>query len=153
MVAIQGNHVDVVRALLALGANVITSTTDGVITPLTLAVNANNAELIEMLALRGVDLDALNGNGEPAVCIAARHGRIDAIKALASLGADIDCAAVDGSTALSSAVAQGNMNLVNVLAELGVDLPPELLLALADKPLSKLGSIARGEDVSEGVLC
>ena len=71
-------------------------------------------KLYELIS-RQVPLDTLNNDGDTALIIAVKHGKVRIIKNLLELGASTNILTTAGESALTLAKASGNDELVNLL--------------------------------------
>ena len=76
--------------------------------------NVAPRKLYELISRR-VPLDTLNNNGETALIIAVRLGKVKIIKNLLELGASTNILTTAGESALTLAKASGNDELVKLL--------------------------------------
>jgi ankyrin repeat protein len=89
LVASQTGTADVVRTLLAAGADVHSATTTGE-TPLHFASAAGSAEAVSSLVAAGADVDARElTKGQTPLMFAAAYNRVPALGALLDEGADV----------------------------------------------------------------
>jgi len=107
-VALEEGHEEMVRFLVARGANVNARTAGkwnrtGV-TPLHLAAGRGDRGLVEFLIGRGADINACNREGDPPLLFAAMTGRGDAVQVLVEAGADATVKDTAGRTLLHLAV-------------------------------------------------
>src|SRR5262249_8574502 len=92
LVASRAGNAAVVEALLAAGADVNATTSNGA-TSLMLASQAGKADAVQALLARGANVDAKEKvKGETALMIAAAYGRADVVRALTAKGADVSVA-------------------------------------------------------------
>ena len=123
--AVYVNDADTTALLIRAGANVAASNNYGV-TPLGLASQNGNAEIIEQLVRAGVDpndpVQAVNA-GETPLMLAARTGQVDAVTVLLDAGADISVQETwNGQTALMWAAAEGHVPVAETLIAHGADI-------------------------------
>ena len=90
-------------------------------TPIYIAAQNGQVEVIKMLASRGADINADNGVGASPVCVAAGNGHVDVIETLAELGADLHKPTHNGTTPLYVAAHEGQGGAVRALVKLGAD--------------------------------
>jgi rhodanese-related sulfurtransferase len=102
MKASQNGQSDIVRELIAAGANLEARNADGN-TALWLACFANSLDLIAQLIAAGIDIDNRNDNGATVLMYAASAGKSDVVAALLDNGADTAPETPDGFTALDMA--------------------------------------------------
>ena len=82
-------HVEVVRLLAELGANVETPDNDGA-TPAYIAAQKGHVEVVRVLAELGANVETPANNGATPAFIAAQHGHVDVVRLLAELGANVE---------------------------------------------------------------
>jgi ankyrin repeat protein len=120
--AAMHDDLEMVKMLLAAGANVKVSTREGAITPLFMACQNGDAAIIEALVKAGADAKATNANGTTALMTAAASGSVDAVKVLVFYGADVNAKeAVHGQTALMFAAALNRDAVVKALLARGAE--------------------------------
>ncbi|MCM3630812.1 ankyrin repeat domain-containing protein [Paenibacillus glycanilyticus] len=119
-------HPEVVRALLALGADVNALSHSSIsFIPSNTALHAaiageRSLEVIKLLLAHGADTTILDSNGHTCLHAAAFHDdNLEMIRLLMEHGADVRAAAEGGETALSLAIQQGNENVASLLREYG----------------------------------
>jgi ankyrin repeat protein len=116
------DDMEMVKWLLAAGANVKATTREGAITPLFMACTNGNAAMIEAMLKAGADANAVNGNGTTALMTAAASGSVDAVKLLLDRGADAKAKEhVHGQTALMFAAALNRHEVVTLLMARGAE--------------------------------
>jgi ankyrin repeat protein len=119
--AVQGDDLIAVNALLARGANANAADQYGV-SPLMLACVNGNASMVERLLNAGADPNSASPGGETALMTASRTGSAAAIKILVAHGAGVNAAErVRGQTALMWAAANNNVDAINALIDAGAD--------------------------------
>lgn len=97
-------------------------------TKLIVAVANNKTADIETLLLsKNVDINSLNGEAGPFLCIAGYLGHNETIEILLKHGADIDIRDDKGTTPLMNAVIGQKESTVNLLLERGADISPVML--------------------------
>lgn len=126
-----------VRRLLAAGANAIAADRYGV-TPIAIAAQNGNAEILQLLLDAGADANTQLPGGESILMTAARTGRLPAVELLLQRGAKPNHAEPRrGQTALLWAAAEGHAPVVKALIQhgaqfqlrLGTGLTPFLIAA------------------------
>ena len=117
------------RALLAAGADPKLANRYG-ITPLSLACQNGNAELVDLLLAAGADPHRPLPGGETPLLTAARTGRPGPVRALLAAGARVEEALPNGQTPLMWAAAEGHTEVVGLLLAAGADLPARLASGL-----------------------
>jgi ankyrin repeat protein len=116
------DDIEMVKMLLAAGANVKVATREGAITPLFMACTNGNAAIIEALLKAGADANAVNANGTTAVMTAAASGSADAVKVLVYYGADVKAKeSAHGQTALMFAAALNRDAAIKALLARGAE--------------------------------
>ncbi|HEY2018088.1 MAG TPA: ankyrin repeat domain-containing protein [Bryobacteraceae bacterium] len=116
------DDLDMVKMLLAAGANVKVGTREGAITPLFMACTNGNAAIIDVLLAAGAEANSVNANGTTALMTAAASGSVDAVKVLLDHGADPKAKEkVHGQTALMFAAALNRDAVIRVLMTRGAD--------------------------------
>jgi len=114
------DDVELVKALLAAGANPKAATREGSITPLSMACTNGSAAVIEALLKGGADANEKNANGTTALMTAASSGSVDALRVLLDHGADIQAKeSAHGQTALMFAAALDRTAAVKFLLSRG----------------------------------
>lgn len=114
--AARRGDLDVVKMLLAAGANVRATTRLGNYTPLLMASQTGHAAVIEALAAAGADAKAPTASGVTPLMLAAASGQPDAVKVLVARGADVNAAEPNrGETALMFAAANRRAETVRAL--------------------------------------
>src|SRR5690242_983040 len=120
--AAYNDDIELVKMLLAAGANVKASTREGAITPLFMACTNGNAAIIEALLKAGADAKAVKANGTTALMLAAASGNADAVKVLLDHGAEVNAKeSAHGQTALMFAAALNRDAAIRLLRERGAD--------------------------------
>lgn len=79
-------------------------------------------EVIEALADKNCDINALNFDGRTALHIMVLRGRLECVVALLSIGAEHSIKDNEGNTPLHLAVKQTNISIVQALIVFGADL-------------------------------
>ena len=122
--AAKGGHGAVVKVLVAGGGDVAHSTPDG-LTALSYAAFKDSDEseaIVETLRSAGADVNAVSGEGESDLMMAAGLGNTRTLKALLAAGADMTLArSDDGAAALQLAVQTGHGEGVGALLAAGAD--------------------------------
>lgn len=113
--AARWDDVDSADLLLRAGANVEAVNRFG-LRPLALACTNGSAAMIERLLKAGGDANAiLTPDGDTALQMAARTGKVDAIRVLLDHGAQVNQTNPRGQTALMWAVSEGNADAAKLL--------------------------------------
>jgi ankyrin repeat protein len=121
LAAIQYGKPEIVKALLAKGANINAARPDGT-TPLMLASEGtgylpDNLPLVEALIPHNPNLEARDSSGQTALHRAVKQGKIDVVRLLLDHGAQIDAKTSDGSTPLFYAAEFGKVPILELLIE------------------------------------
>ncbi|MGE0816327.1 MAG: ankyrin repeat domain-containing protein [Vicinamibacterales bacterium] len=120
--AAYGGQPEMVRLLLAAGADVTAATRLGGLTPLMMAARAGDAEAVTLLLDAKAEAVTPNANGTTPMMFAAAAGSAAAVRLLAGRGADVNAAdATNGQTPLMFAAAQGRVEAVRTLLALKAD--------------------------------
>jgi ankyrin repeat protein len=121
--AAMKNDADLAQTLLYASANVKATTRIGAYTPLILAAQQGNAEVMEPLIKAGADVNAKTGNGTTPLMFAAASGNTDAVKVLLDRGADVNAQeSTRGLNAAMFAAASDRASVIDLLASRGADL-------------------------------
>ena len=116
------DDLEMVKLLLAAGANAKVTTREGAITPLLMACQNGNAAMIETLLKAGADANAVKTNGTTPLMMAAASGNADAVKTLLEHGANVNAKeSAHGQTALMFAAALNRAAVIRVLMANGAD--------------------------------
>jgi ankyrin repeat protein len=82
----------------------------------------NYGKVIKWATEQGANIEALDGDGQKALVIAAATNQEDLVELLLQLGADVNGRNAEGETALMHAVSVNAQNIVRILLEAGADL-------------------------------
>ncbi len=116
------DDLEMVKMLLAAGANAKAATREGSITPLFMACQNGDAAIIEALLKAGADANAPKSNGTTPLMIAAESGSAAAVRVLVEHGANVGSKeSVHGQTALMFAAAEGREAVIKFLLAHGAD--------------------------------
>ena len=116
------DDLDLVKLLLASGANPKGATREGGITPLFMACTNGNAAIVSAMLAAGADPNTVNANGTTALMTAAASGSVDAVKVLLDHGADVKAKEhAHGQTALMFAAALNRDAVVQLLMVRGAE--------------------------------
>jgi hypothetical protein len=116
-VAARYGHVDVIVALVEMGADKDAKNVRGV-TPLHYAADNGHVEAITVLVQMGADKDAKKVGGVTPIHCAASNGHVESITVLAQMGVDIAARTVGGETPLQMSIRKGHHQVAQVLREL-----------------------------------
>mmetsp|Transcript_17294 Transcript_17294/g.21011 ORF Transcript_17294/g.21011 Transcript_17294/m.21011 type:complete len:167 (+) Transcript_17294:117-617(+) len=95
--AVQNSHIEVVKYLAALGADMEIPIHDGA-TPIFIACYRGNMDIVRFLCSQMVNLEKPNANGNTPFAIAAQHRRLDIAEILLQHGVNIAPVNKKGST-------------------------------------------------------
>jgi len=134
--AAVSDDLDLVRALLAAGADVRAKTRVGGITPIFMAAENGNAAMVRALVERGADALAVKTTGTTVLMTAAAAGDVETVGYLLEHGADVNAReSQNGQTAVMFAAAENRAGAIKALAAAGADLNlTSRVIPLADKP-------------------
>jgi ankyrin repeat protein len=133
--AAEDNRLDVLKLLIAAGADVNMARADGY-TPLHMAAQNGHAGVVSaLLEAAGVDLNKAPADGATAgvtpLYIAPLLNQLDFVKMLITAGAGVDMACADGDAPLHVAAHQEHDDVVDLLIAAGANLHATLSFALA----------------------
>ena len=148
MLAAAGGHVEVIKELLAAGADPNASAGIahvGFFTPLVMAMSyhkKNRLELIDALIAGGAQLNPPVWFHESPLCTALHMTDMELVKALLERGSDVNWENQHGTTPLNAAVFDGNarVEFVRLLLKSGAD-PNKPRVHLEDDCVSILESL------------
>lgn len=106
---------DLVKLLLRHGAHPHIRTSPEGKTPLMLAVESGDYQLVEIILEYKPDIDARNNEGRTALMMAVTQESETIVRQLATAGADLEIVDTSGETAVSMAERIGNANVLEVL--------------------------------------
>lgn len=116
------DDLEMVKLLLAAGADVKAATREGAITPLFMACTNGDAAIVAALLNAGADANSVKSNGTTALMTAAASGSAEAIKVLLDRGAEINAKeSAHAQTALMFAAALNRTEAVKLLLARGAD--------------------------------
>ena len=98
--AVEGGHLEAVKALAAAGADLDAKTHDDGETALMAAAAEGNIEAVKVLIEAGAGLNLQSEDGSTAAMSAVESDSLEALEALIAAGADLDLRNGDGNTAL-----------------------------------------------------
>lgn len=118
--AVEGGHAEVVRVLLAAGADPNGGGYTG--TPLlAVAADRQGADVVRALLQGGADVTRKGAGNATALHAAAGAGRLDSVEVLLAAGAKVTARTTTGWTALHWAVQRGDLPMVKKLIAAGAD--------------------------------
>lgn len=83
------------------------------------AAHKGDLHLVQLLLLKGANIEAVDKSKQTPINLAAKQGHAEIVSALVEVGANVDHADEDGWTALRSAAWGGHLSVVNVLLSAG----------------------------------
>jgi ankyrin repeat protein len=134
--AARDGHVDCVRALAELGADLDKPDHQHNITPVAAAAFRGHVDCVGALAELGASLANFCWGFNP-IYVAAHEGHVEVIKALAELGADLAClneSGFAGCHPVCIAAEKEHVEVIRALVELGAD--PEVCTGCYNSPLT-----------------
>src|SRR6056300_1340121 len=121
LIASYRGHTEVVKLLLAKGADANKADKNGR-TPLWNASDRGHVKVVKvLLGARGIDVNKVDNYGQTPLIIASYEGHMDIVKLLLAKGADINQVDVDGESALHAASDAGHDDIVKFLMAKGAD--------------------------------
>ena len=118
--AVQNGHLEIVRFLCSIGADVDRPIHDGA-TPVFIAAYRGYVDIVKFLIEKGADLERPNSKGNTPFFICCQHCRLDIAELLADRGVALEPVNEAGSTPFFFACQEGNLAVVDFLAKRGVD--------------------------------
>jgi hypothetical protein len=119
--ACSNGNTELAVQLIEEGADVNAKSHDDGETALMAASIGGHISCIDMLVVRGADVNATDKNGMTALMVASQTGRIRCIEMLIARGAYVNAKDNDGWTALMYASQKGDVICVKMLIERGAD--------------------------------
>jgi len=122
--AVYSNHMDIVKLLIAAGADVNVKNNKYGWTPLYSAAGGGHKKIAQLLIAEGADVNAKDDTGMTplhyeAMSWAAYHGHKEIVELLIAKGADVDAKGDDGRTPLDWAVDLGYTEIADLLRKHG----------------------------------
>ncbi|TGJ86864.1 hypothetical protein E0Z10_g1916 [Xylaria hypoxylon] len=112
---------DVERILAQDPGSIINSHLDNGLTPLILAIEKGDSNLIHLLLVKGADPNIPDRNGQTALHMGAKQDDFSQTLQLISYGADVNAVTTDGKTVLGVAIEKGRHDVIADLIENGAD--------------------------------
>lgn len=147
LVATTGNHLEMVKLLLAKGADLRTPNSFGH-NALILATLNPNPEIARVLVSQGLSVNENNSAGATPLFYAAGYGNTAMLEFLLSQGADLQLRDKDGNTPLGWAFQTGDIQNVLYLISKGADPKAQnlqgetpMFLAVAENRISLLNGV------------
>lgn len=104
----EGGNINVIKMLLAKGANIHDVRKDGKANALHQAANYGKAAIVPFLVQQGIEVNTPNGYGQTPLILAAKFGWLDTVKVLLAQGADASVRDHKGKTAADYALESSN---------------------------------------------
>jgi len=142
--ALSQKHLEIVKVLLAAGADPNEKVDTYGTTLLHHAVDTGDAGFVEALLARGADPGPANQYRITPLMMSSLEGRVEMVKLLIARGAKVTARDTSGGTALSCAVLRGHLEVARLLVAAGADVARDrkMLLGFArdakNKELEKL---------------
>eukprot|EP00039_Didymoeca_costata_P007804 m.104119 g.104119 ORF g.104119 m.104119 type:complete len:230 (-) comp13834_c0_seq1:2229-2918(-) len=116
--AIEYDDIDSLELLIGMDADLNVVDVDGM-KPLHRAAENNSVEIVDVLGVYGVELDAEaeDGTGNTALHLSASNGHVDVVRCLIELNADPNVKNAFGKTPLSLAKQSGHMECCKALGD------------------------------------
>lgn len=157
MFACRGGHMETVKTLLTIGAQLDAKTKSGK-TPLMFACRRGNVRMVETLLAAGAAINDSTEFGETSLCHSIDSGKLSVVELLLNNGASLDCGKQIKTSPLTRACKNGNKAIVEFLLSKGavkyIDGEP----ALTEAVKSRDGEIVKlllnaGVDVDARSFC
>lgn len=113
--AVNQNRSDEIEGLIMSGANVNYAASDNRVTPLILASQNGNTDIVRILLNHNANVNATKKTGTTALMWAAINNHGEVLDLLLDYGAKVDQADIDGNTALIFAAHKGHTEIVKNL--------------------------------------
>lgn len=120
-VAAHGGHLNIVKLLAEMGANIM-SPNQKEVTPIYGTASGGHLDVVRFLLDQGADITAKASGGWTALHIAAYKGHLDVLKYILSLNSDFGARTSNGWTALHAAAYQGHLNVIMYLVSQKADI-------------------------------
>ncbi|GAB5365043.1 hypothetical protein AAMO2058_001022500 [Amorphochlora amoebiformis] len=116
LIASQMGHLEVVKTLVAHGADIKQPMTDGT-TPFKVACAQGDPELIEYLLEKGADIESPNKDQNTALMAAIIKSNVRAVELLLKRGANPNAKSSDGRDPITLARATGNPEILQIISK------------------------------------
>jgi len=120
ILASQNGHIEIVKSLLAKGANINEKNLYG-ITALIWAISEGHIEVVKSLLANGANVNEKDKYGTTALIEASSNGHIEIVKSLLANGANVNEKDKYGNTALIGASSFGHIEIVKSLLANGAN--------------------------------
>ncbi|KAJ5800625.1 uncharacterized protein N7518_002693 [Penicillium psychrosexuale] len=117
--AISRDHLNVVKLLLSCGADANGTGQDNFTSPLSLAAQYGQEDIVRLLLERGVDIDGQTGWYQTALIAACDKGYLNIVETLLNNNANINAESEIHGTPLAAASEAGHWKIVTFLLEKG----------------------------------
>lgn len=114
MQASKSGHLEVIKLLLAKGADANAKSKDGT-TALIHAAQRGHTDVVKQLQERDANINMENTVGETALMLAAQRGHVEIARFLFDKGADINAKTIHGTTPFMMAAVNGHVEAVKFL--------------------------------------
>ncbi len=119
VLASERGHMEIAQALLLAGVPVETGPQQW--TALMGASRGGHTNIVEALLQAGADINARDADGSSALMMAVAGGHTDTVQTLLQATAPVNDRLADGSTALMMAARDGRSEIIHLLLEAGAD--------------------------------
>ncbi len=119
--AVERDQVMVAAFLLSRNANVNRTTAVGAITPLQIAVDRTNREMVQLLLKNGAGVVVSSSRAQPPLPRAVETGNREIVQMLIDKGADPDAPGLDQVRPLETAARKGFLAIAELLVQHGAD--------------------------------
>lgn len=121
VVSIEHRNIDLLRALIARGADVNKKDSQGRTPLMRAGAGHSSCEVIDLLCDSGARLEECDDGGRTALLCAAGANDSDTVRALLKRGANVNSSDSRGKTALMLAARDGDLPVVEVLVGAGAN--------------------------------
>ncbi len=121
-IASINNYKKLAKKLIDLKAN-LEIQSDQLFTPILIASQKGNQEIVELLIKNGADVNAKNKEGESSLILASQYGHQEIVELLIKAGADLECLTIEQKNSiLINASQNNNFELIPLLIKAGADI-------------------------------